>query len=227
MMTTSILAATIAAVAAAALPSSATAATPAPTCTGAPSYLVSFHFRWSQATHPDSFVPYAHFSPIVVAAHTAAYTMWLPAGYATPGMKDVAETGSTAALSTSLAEYEAAGHVSSWGTGAPAAVPPFSTETLTVQVNGTSGASLLSGSSMLAPSPDWFVGMSRVELCNGSTWLTAARGRLGLVDAGTDSGTTLTAVDVATVPPTAIREFDAFDFPQLGRGYGTWVAEKM
>lgn len=221
-ITTTFLAATVAAVAAAALPSSATAA-----CTGAPSYRVSFNFRWTRDTHPDTYVSSAHFSPIGVAAHTAAYTMWLPAGYATPGMKDVAETGSTAALRASLAAYEAAGHVSSWGTGAPAAVPPVTTETLTVRVNGTSGASLLSGASMLAPSPDWFVGLSRVQLCNGTSWLSTARGGLGLWDAGTDSGATLTAADVATVPPTAIRRLGLEEYPQLGRGYGTWMAVQI
>lgn len=219
---TTFLAAAVAAVAAAALPSSATAA-----CTGAPSYRVSFNFRWTPATHPDTYEPSAHFSPINVAAHTAAYTMWLPAGYATPSMKDVAETGSTAAMRTSLGAYEAAGHVSSWGTGPPGPVPPVTTETLTVRVNGTSGASLLSGASMLAPSPDWFVGMSRVQLCNGTAWLSTARGGLSLWDAGTDSGATLTAADVATVPPTAIRRFSLIEYPQLGRGYGTWVAEQV
>lgn len=216
------LAATVAAIAAATFPSFATAA-----CTGAPSYRVSFNFRWTPETHPASFLSSAHFSPINVAAHTEAYTMWLPAGYATPGMQDVAETGSTSALRTSLGAYEAAGHVSSWGSGAPGPVPPVSTRTITVRVNGTSGASLLSGSSMLAPSPDWFVGMSRVQLCNGTSWLTSTSGGLGLWDAGTDSGTTLTAADVVTDPPTAIRQFGLGEYPQLGREFGTWVAEQI
>ncbi|KAK1863504.1 hypothetical protein I4F81_006059 [Pyropia yezoensis] len=179
------------------------------------------------AFHPASYVPSAHFSPINVAAHTDAYTMWLPGGYATPGMKDVAETGSTAAMRASLAAYEAAGHVASWDTGAPAAVPPVTTESLTVTANGEAGASLLSGASMLAPSPDWFVGMSRVQLCNGTSWLPAVRGGLGLWDAGTDSGTALTSADVATAPPTAIRRFGLDAFPQMGQMYGTWVAEQI
>ncbi|GAB0491594.1 hypothetical protein MMPV_002848 [Pyropia vietnamensis] len=223
MKTTSMfLAATVAAIVAAGVPSSASAA-----CTGAPSYRVSFNFRWTPETHPASFLSSAHFSPINVAAHTEAYTMWLPAGYATPGMKDVAETGSTLALRTSLSAYEAAGHVSSWGSGAPRALPPVTTETITVRVNGTSGASLLSGSSMLAPSPDWFVGMSRVQLCNGTTWLTSTSGGLGLWDAGTDSGTTLTAADLVTEPPTVIRPFRLGEYPQLGQEFGTWVAEQV
>lgn len=220
--TSTFLAAAGAVVAAAALLSLATAA-----CTGAPFYRVSFNFEWTPTTHPNSYEPSAHFSPINVAAHTDAYTMWVPAGYATPGMKDVAETGSTAALRTSLAAYEAAGHVTSWATGAPGPVPPVTTESLTVRVNGEAGASLLSGSSMLAPSPDWFVGMSRVQLCNGTSWLSTASGGLGLWDAGTDSGTTLTAADVATVPPTAIRRFGLDEFPQFGQMYGTWVAEQI
>lgn len=48
--------------------------------------------------------------------------------------------------------------------------------------------------------------MSRVQLCNGTSWVSSIGGDLGLWDAGTDSGMTLTAANEATVPPTATDE---------------------
>eukprot|EP00168_Porphyra_purpurea_P015568 TRINITY_DN4815_c0_g1_i1.p3 TRINITY_DN4815_c0_g1~~TRINITY_DN4815_c0_g1_i1.p3 ORF type:complete len:165 (+),score=41.73 TRINITY_DN4815_c0_g1_i1:1-495(+) len=108
-----------AAVVAAALPALAAAA-----CAGSPTYRVTWAFAWTASTHPGAYVPSAHFSPVNVAAHTPAYTMWLTAALATPGMRDVAETGSTAALEAELATYQAAGYVASSAVGPPGAVPP-------------------------------------------------------------------------------------------------------
>jgi len=210
-----------AAIAAASLPSLAAAA-----CAGTPTYRVTFAFNWTPSTHPRSYVPSAHFSPVNVAAHTPAYTMWLTNALATPGMKDVAETGSPAALRSELATYQAAGHVASSAGGPPGAVPPTATEVVSVTMDGAAGATLLSGSTMLAPSPDWILGWSRVDLCNGTAWADAAGG-LGLWDAGTDSGATLTAANVATVPPTVIRRFELGDFPLFGREFGTWSAVRV
>lgn len=221
---TSALAAVAATAAAAATLSPQAAAA---TCDGTPTYRVTFSFNWTAATHPRSFVPSAHFSPVNVAVHTGAYSMWLPAGYATPGMKDVAETGSPAALRADLDAYAAAGHVSSWAGGPAAAVPPVTTEVYNVTANGGVGATLLSGATMLAPSPDWFLGMYRVSLCNGTEWLGRVGGGLGLWDAGTDSGVSLLAADEVTAPPTTVGQFRLANWPLLGQEFGTWEAEML
>jgi hypothetical protein len=59
---------------------------------------------------------------------------------------------------------------------------------------------------MIYPSPDWFVGVSGLELClpNGS-WIEQKILNLYPVDAGTDSGPTYISPDQPTIPKEAIR----------------------
>lgn len=65
---------------------------------------------------------------------------------------------------------------------------------------------LVSLVSKLYPSPDWFVGVSDLELCqtNGH-WIDNRTINLYPFDAGTDSGATYTASDQPTIPQEAIR----------------------
>ncbi len=59
----------------------------------------------------------------------------------------------------------------------------------TLTLNGT--ASQISGLGMLAPSPDWFIGVNSIELCNGTTWVTESKSYdLIGYDAGKRSGDT-------------------------------------
>lgn len=52
---------------------------------------------------------------------------------------------------------------------------------------------LVSLAAKLAPSPDWFVGVSALELCNvNCTWRTSITLPLYPYDAGTDSGISYT-----------------------------------
>lgn len=65
---------------------------------------------------------------------------------------------------------------------------------------------LVSLVSMIYPSPDWFVGVSGLELClpNGS-WVEQKILNLYPVDAGTDAGPTYISPDQPTIPKEAIR----------------------
>lgn len=59
---------------------------------------------------------------------------------------------------------------------------------------------------MINPSPDWFVGVSDLELClsNGS-WIDKKTLFLYPYDAGTDNGPTYISPEQPTIPPEAIR----------------------
>lgn len=59
---------------------------------------------------------------------------------------------------------------------------------------------------MIYPSPDWFVGVSDLELClsNGS-WIDRKTLYLYPYDAGTDNGATYISPEQPTIPPEAIR----------------------
>lgn len=61
---------------------------------------------------------------------------------------------------------------------------------------------------MIAPSPDWFVGVDSTELCgNDGKWKESVPAMLlPAWDAGTDSGTTFTAENVETIPKDVIKQ---------------------
>lgn len=66
---------------------------------------------------------------------------------------------------------------------------------------------LVSLVSMIYPSPDWFVGVSGLELCLGNgSWVEQKVLNLFPYDAGTDSGPTYISPDQPTIPKEAIRK---------------------
>ena len=89
--------------------------------------------------------------------------------------------------------------------GSNSFISPTGTSSIAnIEVNST--FPLVSFITMIAPSPDWFVGVHDFDLCNRTTgeW-EDSRGRdLPLYDAGTDSGTDFTSDDKPTNPPENI-----------------------
>ena len=66
-----------------------------PKCTGEQKYKVKFETLWNQETHQNGFPAGAHFSTLVAATHTYNYKMWTDMTRASPGVKQVAETGAS------------------------------------------------------------------------------------------------------------------------------------
>ncbi|XP_014217960.1 spondin-2-like [Copidosoma floridanum] len=65
---------------------------------------------------------------------------------------------------------------------------------------------LVSLVSMIDPSPDWFIGVSGLELClTNCSWIENKELNLYPVDAGTDDGVTYEAEDAKTDPQDVIR----------------------
>lgn len=56
----------------------------------------------------------------------------------------------------------------------------------------------------MIPSPDWFVGMDSLNLCEGSQWKQDVTVDLQPYDAGTDSGFTFSSPNFPTSPPENI-----------------------
>ena len=72
---------------------------------------------------------------------------------------------------------------------------------------------------MIAPSPDWFVGVSALNLRPDDTWLLETTIDLVPYDAGTDSGANFTSSNADTNPPEPITHITGFPFenaPPLG-----------
>ena len=170
---------------------------------GAPTaqYTVTFDAAWSQATHPSSFPPSPHWSPLVGGTHNASVAFWSPGGIASQGIEDMAELGATTPLANEVSAAITAGSAFSVLLGGGISPSPGSTGfSFTIDRDFP----LVTLVSMIAPSPDWFVGVSGLALLENGDWVAEKTVTLWLYDAGTDSGTNYTSPNLDTNPQDPI-----------------------
>lgn len=182
-------------------------------------YQVRFTSTWSAQTHPMNFPPNPHYSGLIGGTHGDQVTFWEVGELASPGIKRMAETGSKSPLDD---EVQAAIDAGLAGTlisgGGIGSSPGMVTETFLVDQSFP----LVTVVSMLAPSPDWFVGVSGVSLFENGEWVDIQVIELHVYDAGTDSGMNYTSPNDPTVPPVPI--FEKTDGPFAnGVPVGTFV----
>jgi hypothetical protein len=160
-------------------------------------YAVRFDSRWSGSTHPVDFPSDAHFSRLIGGNHNAAVVFWRDGQLASPGIRAMAERGRTTPLDTEIMAAITAGTAEAVFTGPDLDPSPG---TATMEVSASQQFPLLTLVTMVAPSPDWFVGVAGLALFENGAWVTERRVDLQAWDAGTDSGATFTAADVVTSP---------------------------
>lgn len=131
-----------------------------------------------------------HTSPVFGGAHNDAFQLWRIGGFATDGLKQLAETGA----STMISE-EWLAHVNNGDALPGNSAPGISgVGKVTFDVTVDRDHSLFSFASMLAPSPDWFVGLDSLELWDNTKncWKQDVSLDLDAIDAGTDGGSPTT-----------------------------------
>jgi len=163
-------------------------------------YRVTFQATWSSATHPVDF-PSAHFSALVGGTHNALSRFWAEGAPASAGIRDMAERGRTTPLDQEIRAAIAAGTAEHLLLGAAIDASPGS---VSLEFQISSAYPLITLVSMIAPSPDWFVGVSGQPLIEDGQWIESRRIDLVPWDAGTDSGSTFTSPDRVTMPPQPI-----------------------
>ena len=175
-------------------------------------YAFEFIAEWSADTHPTSFPPNPHFSPVIGATHTSDTVLWAPGGIATHGIEVMAETGSPATLGNEVAGLivldQADQYLNLGGIGLS---PNTRNGTITV----TAPFDHLSLVTMIAPSPDWFVGIHSVDLRDGSAWARELIFDLDPYDSGTDAGADYTSANADITPHLPIANI-ASRFPFTG-----------
>jgi len=177
-------------------------------------YRITFQATWTSATHPVDFPSTAHFSPLVGGTHNASAAFWSEGAPASTGIKDMSERGRTSPLDQEIEaaiRNRSAQHLllgDGLGTS-PASV------SLEFEISQTHP--LVTLLSMIAPSPDWFVGVSRLALFENGSWIDERRIELVPWDAGTDSGVTFTSADVVTSPPQPISRIVTLPLSPNGR----------
>lgn len=166
-------------------------------------YRVTFESTWSAQTHPFEFPANAHFSGLVGGTHTDQVSFWRLGGLATQGIQDMAELGSKTALIQEVQAAINAGTANAVLSGGGISPSPGSVS-LTFDVDAT--FPLVTLVSMLAPSPDWFVGVSGLSLCENGAWIPQVVVDLVLYDAGTDGGPSYGSPNQPIVPHVPIAE---------------------
>src|SRR5262245_9867614 len=164
-------------------------------------YNVRFEATWSAATHPIDFPTNAHFSPLIGGTHDAAVRLWGDGVLASQGIKDMAERGLTSPLDLEVEAAIGAGHA---GVVIRGGNIPSSPGTATASFTISQAYPLVTLVSMVAPSPDWFVGVSGLPLLRGGAWTDSLTVQLAAYDAGTDCGTTFTSPNCVSNPPEPI-----------------------
>jgi hypothetical protein len=172
---------------------------PSPTATPASRarYEVSFDATWSRQSHPREFPPNPHFSPLVGGTHSASEVFWEPSGLASDAIEAMAERGSPVGLADEVRAAIGRGTAELLLRGDALALSPGSVR-LEFQISAA--FPLVTLVTMVAPSPDWFVGVHGLSLIEGGEWVGERRVLLFPYDAGTDSGGTYLSADRDTQP---------------------------
>jgi hypothetical protein len=165
-------------------------------------YELVFDATWSAATHPTDFPGNPHFSGLIGATHGDSASVWQDGELASPGIKNMAETGGKSPLDAEIQALIDAGGACELISGGGVGTSPGSVS-VTFGVNEE--CPLVSVVSMIAPSPDWFVGVDSLDLRDEEGgWSREVIVELYPWDAGTDSGASYASANAATNPPEPI-----------------------
>ena len=200
--------------------SSGTAPSPVPTATPNPGpsepvarYRVTFDAAWTAATHPVDAPGNPHFSPLIGGTHSGAVVFWGPGETASAGIEAMSEEGSTspldAEIEVAITAGTAAGLIQAGG------VNP-SPGTVSVEFEIGRDHPLVTLVSMIAPSPDWFVGVHGLSLIQNGDWVSEKTIALLPYDAGTDSGMRFRSPNADTIPRETISLLEGFPFESGG-----------
>lgn len=179
------------------------AAAPALAASPTALYSITFDASWTAQTHPVNFPATPHFSPLVGITHNDQVVFWQVGALASDGIENMAELGASSPLANEMAAAVVAGDAENALAGS-SILSPGQEEVLTLASLAYSRVTLVT---MIAPSPDWFLGVSGLDLLSPGPegdWIAELVVELHAYDAGTDSGVVYTSPDDDTVPAETI-----------------------
>ena len=156
-------------------------------------YRVTFTEAWNVTNFPTQFPPNSHFSSLIGAVHGPASDFVELGLSASNGIEAMAETGSTSQLRTEIdAQIALANALSVISGGAIT----NSNTSVSAEFEVEDAYPRVSLFSMVAPSPDWFIGVDSLDLSDGSGgFVTSKTVDLLVYDAGTDNGASFTSAN--------------------------------
>jgi hypothetical protein len=179
-------------------------------------YKVTFTSNWTSITHPVQFPNGAHFSKLIGSTHNQKGSIWNIDELASDGIEQMAETGGTTVLTgeinTIIANENAENLLLGQGANAVA--------TYNFNIDVTESHPMVSLVTMIAPSPDWFIGVRNKNLLSNGLWMNELRIDLLPYDSGTDDGISFTSSNANSNPPVLIHRITEIPFANnvpLGR----------
>ena len=198
----------------------------APVSSEEASYRVVFNSTWSRDTHPEDFPFGPHFSGLVGATHDSSVVYWEPQQNASLGVQHVAEFGSKSAFIREINATIQEGMAETLLSGSGISRSPGNA---VLHFTLSRSFPLVTLISMIAPSPDWFVGVHGLSLFENGQWQTQVRVPLFAYDAGTDSGTRYTSSNQVTLPVEKIHLLTTSPFLVNGEipSLGTFIFDRV
>lgn len=173
-------------------------------------YEVTFTSIWSAQNHPYEYPSgLAHLSGLIGATHNAVANFWKPGGIATSGIENMAETGGKSVFTTEINAEIDAGNAQHLLSGGGIGTTPGIVK---LQFQVSQQYPMITLVSMIAPSPDWFIGISDLSLIENGQWIENLVIPLYAYDAGTDSGTLYTSENSDTLPKGTIQRIETLPF---------------
>ncbi|MCF2856683.1 spondin domain-containing protein [Pseudoalteromonas sp. SMS1] len=177
-----------------------------PAASATATYELTFTRTWDAQTFPTNYPSGTHFSPVIGLTHNAQGRIFQRGEMASAGIVSMAETGSKAALKTEISNIQNLGHsnylIDESGISG-------NSQSVSMTFEASQDFPLLSVVSMVAPSPDWFIGIDSLALFNDEQWLTQQTIQLKVYDAGSDSGVTFDSANLVTDPQSTITLLDS------------------
>ena len=179
-------------------------------------YTVTFQGAWNTTVTAGGVPSGGHFTTLIGGVHNAEVTFLKEGGMATAGVEIMAELGGTGTLTNEVRAAEP--NALSVLQGSAGNIGPTGSSTINM-VTLTTDHPRVTLLSMVAPSPDWFVGVSGLSLLDaGAGWLPSQTVNLYPWDAGTEEGTEFSLTNSATSPQETITSL---------RGIGKFSNERI
>jgi len=162
------------------------------------SYRVTLTTTWTPTDFSTNFPAGAHFTTLIGGTHSDQVIFWEPGQNASLGIERVAEDGAMVSLSAEFDAAKADGKAEF--IIASGSVSTAGTTVLEFDINKL--LPLVTLVSMVAPSPDWFIGVHDVSLFDDAKgdWKQAVVVDLAVYDAGTEDGQAFSRSNAATSP---------------------------
>ncbi len=175
-------------------------------------YKVTFTGKWTAPQFP---IPVnAHFTPIIGMVHNSSTFMFRPGAMATIGVERVAEDGNSFPLLQEIDSLTALKKAAS----TQIIFTPGISNSSSITIYTNSNYPLFSCMSMLAPTPDWFLGLHDFSLRQGAGWLSDSTVNVYAYDGGTEQGDVFDQNNLPTIPQQPVAKLTTANASVLANG---------